>query len=685
MCGIFGLITKNDSGYDRSFLKHAIENLALLSESRGKESAGFAVYDLSREQINVLKGSFAISRLLKTGDCQEFFRKSFNLTPRAYQGNGGPLAIIGHSRLVTNGSQLVDYNNQPVVKDGVVGVHNGIIVNVDKLWQKYPDIRREYEVDTEVLLALIRMYLKETSNLREAITQSFSIIKGTASIAALLDDDRRVVLATNNGSLYISFNNKNDIIFFASERYILNTLLRNKSIRNHVGKSEIIHVKPNIYYLIDTATLTTECLSTLKKSAPEPGPDAGVSRATVSITSLKPSKCDALGIDRLGSRINASREVYLRRLLQYNLAEINKLRRCSRCLLPETFPLIDFDDQGVCAICRNYVPKNRPKPIEPLYELVETYRRKDGEPDCIVPYSGGRDSTYSLHFLKQELGLNPIAFTYDWGMVTDLARRNIARVCGQLGVENILVSADIRWKRDNIRKNVSAWLRRPELGMVPLFMAGDKYFFYYTHQVKKQTGILLNIWGINPLENTDFKVGFCGIPPKYIKERIYSLSFFDQMTLFGYVGRNFLSNPAYINASIFDTLGSILVRYLYPKQHYYHLYDYLQWDEKVIESTILEEYDWEVAEDTRSTWRIGDGTAGFYNYIYYTVSGFSEYDTFRSNQIREGMLSREEALDLVNEENRPRYESIKWYLDIISVDFEHAIKTINNIPKLYFE
>jgi hypothetical protein len=37
-------------------------------------------------------------------------------------------------------------------------------------------------------------------------------------------------------------------------------------------------------------------------------------------------------------------------------------------------------------------------------------------------------------------------------MVTDLARRNIARVCGRLGVENIIVSADIHWKRENIRK-----------------------------------------------------------------------------------------------------------------------------------------------------------------------------------------------------------------------------------------
>ena len=57
-----------------------------------------------------------------------------------------------------------------------------------------------------------------------------------------------------------------------------------------------------------------------------------------------------------------------------------------------------------------------------------------------------------MHVVKNDFGLNPITFTYDWGMVTDLARRNIARICGKLGVENIIVAADIHWKRKNIRK-----------------------------------------------------------------------------------------------------------------------------------------------------------------------------------------------------------------------------------------
>ena len=69
--------------------------------------------------------------------------------------------------------------------------------------------------------------------------------------------------------------------------------------------------------------------------------------------------------------------------------------------------------------------------------------------------------------------------------------------------------------------------------------------------------------------------------------------------------------------------------------------------------------------------------------MYYTVAGFTEHDTFRSNQIREGQLSREDALALVAEENKPRYENIQWYLDSVGVDYEAAIQIINKIPKIY--
>ena len=98
---------------------------------------------------------------------------------------------------------------------------------------------------------------------------------------------------------------------------------------------------------------------------------------------------------------------------------------------------------------------------------------------------------------------------------------------------------------------------------------------------------------------------------------------------------------------------------------------------------MIKDYGWETDPTIPSSWRIGDGTAAFYNYIYYTIAGFTEHDTFRSNQIREGQLTRLEALEFVKEENQPRYPNIQWYLDAVGLDFRSVISAINSVPQIY--
>lgn len=694
MCGIFGVFAKSTSQYDSKVLSPALRRLAVLSESRGKESSGFSFWNEQQKEIQVLRAPVAVSEMLQDREFGNILSQNLLTNGISTNGNSNghhahPFAVIGHSRLVTNGTQLDDHNNQPVIKGGAVGVHNGIIVNVDQLWEKYPELNRTSEVDTEVMLSIFGHYLEKTNSLKAAASKTFQDVFGTVAMALVFEDLRKALIATNNGSLYILTNDK-DVLIFASEKYILKRLAEEENLPKKIGDYRITQVQANTGIVIDLDNFTQDLFDISYNGAKFEPTDALLNdKFKINLSAVTKNgngngnhkKLDSL-VDLTGIAANP-RAAAERKMLEFNFDAVNKLKRCTKCLLPETFPFISFDEKGVCNLCHNYVKKNQPKPIEKLLELVAPYKRKNGEADCIVPYSGGRDSTYVLHYVVKELGLKPITLTYDWGMVTDLARRNIARVCSKLGVENIIVSADIRMKRENIRKNISAWLQKPDLGMIPLFMAGDKYFFYHTKQIKKQTGIDLNIWGINNLENTDFKVGFAGLAPQFNKKLIYSLSLFNQIKLFNFVGKNFLKSPGYINSSIPDTLGSFFVRYLFPKKDYYHLFDYVAWDEKTIEQTILNEYEWETAIDTNSTWRIGDGTASFYNYIYFNVAGFSENETFRSNQIREGMITREEGLKLIEKENEPRYETIKWYLDIIGLDYESTIKAINNIPKRY--
>jgi glutamine---fructose-6-phosphate transaminase (isomerizing) len=676
MCGIFGIILKPGTTYQAGPVKGSLKKIALFSESRGKDSSGIAFRIGTTQSIEVIKGDIPVSDLIKN----DLYHQQLDAAFHSYEkGNG--FSVFGHARLVTNGSQLHEVNNQPVIKDGILVIHNGIIVNVDELWEKHPQLKREYAIDTEIIPSLVRAGLENKKGLLAACNETFNQLAGTYSVAMMLSDYNEFIMATNNGSLYYITDDENYFVF-ASESYFLDRLLKEKAFGPFAGNREVQPLASNQGITVNMASLKITHFSLLAGDGLPEMPSAS-----------KPYKIEKHLLENRDDRyevvidpsiyINRSNEQQLFNLLEYNIDAVRQLKRCTRCLLPETFPFIEFDTTGTCNYCHNYKPKNKQGSLEQLKEIVEPFRNPEGKPDCIVPFSGGRDSTYTLHIVKKVLGLHPIAFTYDWGMVTDLARRNIARVCGKLGVENIIVSADIRWKRENIRKNVEAWLKNPQLGMIPLFMAGDKFFFYYTNKVKKRTSLKLNIWGINHLENTEFKTGFAGLPPKFDKKRIYSLSKLNQAKLFGYVAGNVIKNPAYLNQSVIDSLGSFTSRYISPKKDYYHLFDYYRWDEKEISNLILNEYQWEKAIDTSSTWRIGDGTASFYNYIYFTVAGFSEIDTFRSNQIREGMIDRETALKLVEEENHPRYETMRWYLEIIGLDFAEVIRVINKIPKLY--
>ncbi len=136
MCGIFGLIVQKESDLEPKFIKKSLTTLARLSESRGKDASGLVFRNESDGELRVVKGAVPITRLLKK---KEIVDQIDNIIRQQ-----GTFAVMGHARLVTNGSQSNAENNQPVVKDGVVGIHNGIIVNEKELWSRHPEIQRAY-------------------------------------------------------------------------------------------------------------------------------------------------------------------------------------------------------------------------------------------------------------------------------------------------------------------------------------------------------------------------------------------------------------------------------------------------------------------------------------------------------------------------------------------------------------
>jgi len=608
MCGIFGQITPNRVN------KEKLIQLVKHSEQRGMDSSGLIYLEGLTYKVN--RADYAIERLIKSV-------KPFNSK-----------IVLGHSRLITNG--LGD--NQPVVRDNICALHNGIIVNEEEVWKKLT-IKRELKIDSELIVAIAQEHISQEKDLLQLPKKILSLCRGIIACSLAIPRLGKMILFSNNGSLYIG--KSDEEFYFASEKFPL----------TQIGCKDIKQIKEEAFFI-----------------------DIPISKNDIVV------KDDANRKENLIPEFNFNKQQEA--ILEYK--KLN-LKRCTKCILPSTMPFIKFDENGVCNYCHNYKKRNKPKPKEELLKLVEPYRRKGNELDCIVPFSGGRDSCYGLHLIVNELNMKPVTYTYDWGMVTDLGRRNISQMCGDLGVENIIIAADISKKRRNIRMNLQAWLKSPHLGMMAMLTAGDKHFFRYVETIKKQTGINLNLWGINPLEQTHFKTGFLGIKPDFEEDRVYTNGIMKQFRYHSKRFKAMLESPSYFNRSLWDTLSGEYYRSFMQKEDYFHIFDYWTWNEKIVNDILINQYDWETAIDTSTTWRIGDGTAGFYNYVYYTVAGFTEHDTFRSNQIREDQLTREEALMLVEDENRPRYQNIRWYLDTLGMDYENVIKIVNTIPKIYTE
>ena len=542
-----------------------------------------------------------------------------------------PLSFFaGHSRLITNGF----FDNQPIMHNEIMAFHNGIILNEAEIW-RFLGSQPKLEIDSEVLPNLVNYYLEKNTDLDSIPSLILKKCKGSISASIIIPSLGKMLLFSNTGSLYTG--EKKENIFFASEKYFLDSI----NCRN------IKQIKHNV---------TLE----IPKSS-----------SNVRVKEIK--------VERLNLIPEIAKSVQQEKMLNYSRIE---LRRCSKCILPETMPFIEFNSSGVCNYCVNYRKTNQPKnTIDFENFLIANVKNNDRR--CIFPFSGGRDSSFGLHLAVEELKLLPLTFTYDWGMVTDLARRNISNMCSRLGIENIIVAADISKKRSNIRKNLIAWLGSPSLGMLSMLTAGDKHFFKYSEVLSKENNIPLNLWSINPLEVTHFKSGFLGVPPDFVETKVYRSGITKQIGYQKLRLKSMVRNPKYFNTSIVDTVSGEYYRSKSKDSGYVHLFDYFKWDESKVEAT-LDDYSWERSPDSTSSWRIGDGTAAFYNYIYHRVAGFTEHDTFRSNQIREGDLTRGDAMKLIETENLPRYQNIKWYLDAINLDFIEVISKINAIPRMAY-
>jgi N-acetyl sugar amidotransferase len=164
---------------------------------------------------------------------------------------------------------------------------------------------------------------------------------------------------------------------------------------------------------------------------------------------------------------------------------------CRRCVMPWTKPDLHLDEFGICNACRSYERRteiNWNERRTKLLAILDRYRNQTGANwDCIIPVSGGKDSTYQVIQMLQ-FGMNPLCVTATTCDLTEIGRKNIENI-KQLGVDYVELSPNP--------------VVRAKLNKIGLLQVGDiswpEHVGIFTIPVRAavQFGIPLIIWGEN--------------------------------------------------------------------------------------------------------------------------------------------------------------------------------------------
>ena len=170
-CGIFGAIVRDSNQLGDNKLTNLVNTLFVLSETRGKEAAGIAIRTDS--SIEIYKDAKNAKSFVKTDKFKKVLKDSFE---KVHTGND-IFSFIGHSRLVTNGAHSNNNNNQ-LATNNQIAVHNGIITNESELWELNSDLKKETDLDTEILLKFFDKQFQKNKNIDESLKKHFLLLKG---------------------------------------------------------------------------------------------------------------------------------------------------------------------------------------------------------------------------------------------------------------------------------------------------------------------------------------------------------------------------------------------------------------------------------------------------------------------------------------------------------------------------
>ena len=361
---------------------------------------------------------------------------------------------------------------------------------------------------------------------------------------------------------------------------------------------------------------------------------------------------------------------------------MSDIQFCKRCLYTTAHPLgLTLDHESICSGCRIHEEKDRldwAARWHKLEELVKRYRsHAKNSYDCIIPVTGGQDSHYIVHLVKERLGMNPLLVTYNKYFNTPLGIRNLANL-------RIRFNCDIIYQNVNpvsVKKITRSTLRRFGSIYWPI-LAGQTVF---PVQTAVRYRIPLVIWGAHQgLE----QVGMFSHEYEVEMTRRYR----KDHDLLGYEADDLLS--------IFDTLKEEDIwQYRYPDDsdlnaigvRGIYLGNYVRWDPKAQHEKMMREYGYKTTEFIR-TFDCYDyvdcfNYMGLHDQIKLYKHGYSKATDHATREIRFGRLSREQGLALARRHERAPANYLEQFcewLGLTSQSLEFLIDQHRN-PRFWTE
>ena len=348
------------------------------------------------------------------------------------------------------------------------------------------------------------------------------------------------------------------------------------------------------------------------------------------------------------------------------------MKVCTKCITPETHDSISFDGDGVCSVCRQVERKHTEidwaERRKMLDGIIEQYRGR-GVYDCIVPFSGGKDSTFQLYYVVKELGLKPLVVRYDhWGF-RPLTYKNNSKTFAELGVDVIQFTSN--------KKLVKA------LMLEALERTGD--FCWYCHtgvyahtlQIAVKYDVPLIIWGEASAEYTS---NFSFEDLRQVDE-----AHFEQLVSLGVSADDMHERLK----GQFDRRG--FYAFEYPSKEDLHdklkvcpisLGNYIKWDTLSNAETIAKELGWQghgCEGIPPAYWyeKIECKHQGVRDYIRYLRRGYGRTNHLASIDIRAGRLSRDEAVQITEQYDGKRPKGLDYLLKFWNIsedEFNDMVK-----------